>query len=74
MRSNLYDVSPATPHTTLYIITPDNMGLPLTPLCRIMEMPSAAILDDGYDSYMQVGPFIQDGVVGVFAICTCISA
>ena len=39
------------------------MGLPLTPLSCIMEMPSEVILEEGYDSDMQFGPFIQDGVV-----------
>ena len=36
VRSNLPDASPATPHNPLYILTPDNMGLPLTLPCRIL--------------------------------------
>ena len=28
-----------------------------------MGMPSEAILEEGYDSDMQFGPFIQDGLV-----------
>ena len=39
------------------------MGVPLTPLCSVMGMPSEAILEEGYDSDMQFGQFIQDGVV-----------
>ena len=35
------------------------MGLPLTHLCCVMEMPSEAILEEGYDSDMQFGPFIR---------------
>ena len=38
------------------------MGLPLTPLFRVMGMPSEAILEEGYDSDMQFFPFIQYGV------------
>ena len=39
------------------------MGVPLTLLCRVMGMPSEAISEEGYDSDMHFGPFIQDGVV-----------
>ena len=63
VRSNLSGASPATPQTPLSLLTPDNMGLPLTPLCRVMGMPSEAILEEGYDSNLQFGPFIQDGLV-----------
>ena len=63
VKINLYDDSPATPQTPLYFLTPENMGLPLTPLCRVMGIPSEAILEEGYDSNMQFGLFIQDGVV-----------
>ena len=44
-------------------LTPENMGLPRTLLCRVIEMSSEAILEKGYDSDMQFGPFIQNGVV-----------
>ena len=63
VRSNLSDAYPATPHTPLYLLTPENMGLPLTPLCRIMGMPNEAISEEVYDSDMQFVPFIQDVVV-----------
>ena len=63
VQSNLSDASPATPHTPLSLLTPENMGLTLTPLCRIIGIPSEAILVEGYDSDMKFGPFIQDGVV-----------
>ena len=63
VQSNLSDDSPATPQTPLSFLTPENMGLLLTPLCRVMGMPSEAILEEGYDSDMQFGLFIQDGVV-----------
>ena len=63
VRSNLSDASHATPQTPLSLLTPDNMGLPITPLFRVMGMPSEAMLEEGYDSGMQFGPFIQDGVV-----------
>ena len=39
------------------------MGLPLTPPYRVMEMPSEALLEEGYDRNMQFGLFIQDGLV-----------
>ena len=52
-----------TPQTPLSLLTPANMSLPLTPLCRVMGMPSEAILEEGYDSDMQFGLFIQDGVL-----------
>ena len=32
---NLFGASPATQKTPLSLLTPDNMGLPLTPLCCI---------------------------------------
>ena len=57
------DDSPATPQTSLYFLTPENMGLPLTPLCRDMGIPSEAILEEGYDSDMQFGLFIRDVLV-----------
>ena len=63
VQSNLSDDYPVTPQTPLYILTPENMGLPLTPLCHVMGIPSEAILEEGYDSDMQFGLFIQDGVV-----------
>ena len=63
VRSNLSDASPATPQTPLSILTSVNMGLPLTTLCHVIGMPSEAILEEGYDSNMQFGPFIQDGEV-----------
>ena len=39
------------------------MGLPLTPLSRVTEMTSEAISEEGYDSDLQFGLFIQDEVV-----------
>ena len=63
VQSNLSDDSPATPQTPLFILTPENTCLPITPLCRLTGMPSEAILEEGYDSDMQFGPFIQDRVV-----------
>ena len=63
VHSKLSDDSPATPQTPLSFLTSENMGLPITPLCRVMGMPSEAILEEGYDSNMHFGLFIQDGVV-----------
>ena len=63
VHSNLSDDSPATPQNPLSFLTPENMGLPLTPLFRVMGMSIEAILEEGYDSDMQFGLFIQDGVV-----------
>ena len=63
VQSNLSDASPATPQNPLYIITLENMGLLLPPPFRVMEMPSESLLQEGYDSDMQFGPFIQDGVL-----------
>ena len=54
VRSNLSDASPATPQNPLSLLSPENMGLPLTPPCRITEMPSEALLEEGYDSDMPV--------------------
>ena len=39
------------------------VGLLLTTPCRVMGIPSEALLEEGYDSNMQFGLFIQDGVV-----------
>ena len=39
------------------------MGLPLTTLCRVMEIPNEAVSEEGYNSDMQFVPFIQYGVV-----------
>ena len=63
VQSNLSDASHATPQNTLSLLTPENMVLPLTPLCRVMEMPSEAILEEVYDRDMQFGPFIQYGLL-----------
>ena len=52
-----------TPQTPLSLLTPANMSLPLTPLCRVMGMLSEAILEEEYDSDIHFGPFIQDGLV-----------
>ena len=35
--SNFSDASPATTQTPLSLLTPENMGLPLTPICRVTE-------------------------------------
>ena len=43
VQSTLSDASPETPQTPLSLLTPDNMGLPLTPLRCVMEIPSEAI-------------------------------
>ena len=59
VRSNLSGASPVTPQNYLPLQTPDNMGLLLTPLCRVMEMRSEEILEEGYDSDMQFGPYSQ---------------
>ena len=63
VRINLSGASPATLQTPLFLITPENIGLPIIPLCQVMGMPSEAILEEGYDSDKQFGLFIQDGVV-----------
>ena len=63
MQINLSNASPETHQTPLSLLSPVNMGLPLTPLCRVIKIPSEAILEEGYDSDMQFDPFIQDGVV-----------
>ena len=63
VQSNLSDDSPATPQTPLSFLTPEDIGLPLTPLCHVMGIPSEAILEEGYDSDMNFGLFIQYGVV-----------
>ena len=63
VRSNFSDASPVTPQNILSLLTPDNMGLLLTNPCCIMEMPSEALLEEGYDSDMKFGPFIQDEVL-----------
>ena len=63
VQSNLSDDSSATPQTPLSFLTPENMGLPITPLCRVMGMPSEEILEEGYDNDMQFGLFIQYRVV-----------
>ena len=52
VKSDLSDDSPATPQTPLSFLTPENMGLPLTPLCHVMVIPSEAIFEEGYDSNM----------------------
>ena len=44
VQSNLSDDSPVTPQTPLSFLTLENMGLPLTPLCHVMGMPSEAIM------------------------------
>ena len=38
------------------------MGLPPTPPLRKLKMPDLSLLEEGYDSDMQIGPFYQDGV------------
>ena len=63
VRSNLSDDSTETPQNNLSLLTPYNMGLPLTPTCSVMEIPSDTILEEGYDRDMQFGPLIQDGVL-----------
>ena len=38
------------------------MGLPQTPPQRVLVMPNNELLEAGYDSNMQFGPFLQAGV------------
>ena len=38
------------------------MGLPPTPPLRTLNIPEQPLLEEGYDSDMQRGPFYQDGV------------
>ena len=62
VRSNFSDASPATVQNPLSLLSPENIGLPLTRFFRVMEICSKAILEEVYDSDMQFGLFIQDGV------------
>ena len=45
------------------------MGLPPTPPARCLKMPGESLLDDGYDSDYQVGPFFQSGVEDEALVC-----
>ena len=47
VQGNLYDDFTATPPNPLSFLTPENMGLPLTPFFRVMGIPSEAILEEG---------------------------
>ena len=38
------------------------MGLPPTPPLRKLKTSDLSLLEEGYDSDMQIGPFYQDGV------------
>ena len=52
VQSNLSDAYPETSHNILSLLTPDNMSLPLTPPCRVMEMSNEALLEEGYENDM----------------------
>ena len=41
---------------------PLEMGLPPTPPSRQLKMPDEEMMDGGYDSDFNMGPFVQDGV------------
>ena len=51
-----------TPENLKPKMKPSDMGLPPTPPCRTIKMPEMALLEIGYDSDFQMGPFIQDGI------------
>ena len=56
-------MSPATPVRCLPVVPPEDMGLPQTPPQCVLIMPSDELLEEGYDSDMQHGPFLQHGVM-----------
>ena len=62
INSDVTDHAPSTPGISLPSLTPVTMGLPVTPPSRVLNMPSIALLDQGYDSDMQMGPFVETGV------------
>ena len=41
---------------------PLEMGLPLTPPSQQLKIPDKGMMDAGYDSDFNMGPFVQDGV------------
>ena len=38
------------------------MGLPPSPPCQVLQMPQDEMLEGGYDTDTQLGPFYEDGV------------
>jgi len=45
------------------------MGLPPTPTSRVMKMIDEALIEDGYDTDCQLGPFIESGVEAEERVC-----
>ena len=63
--SNVSNVTGASIDNTLTDLPASSaigIGQPKTPPSRVLIMPSEELMEDGYDSDHQRGPFIQDGV------------
>ena len=50
------------PLTTLPRSSPCSIGQPQTPPSRVLIMPSEELMEAGYDTDHQCGPFVQNGV------------
>lgn len=60
--SNLTTASDEIPLTALPRLSPRSVGQPKTPPSRVLIMPSEEMMEEGYDSDHQCGPFIENGV------------
>jgi len=67
--SDITNALPSTPEDGGAHFQPVQMGLPPTPPSWQLKIPDKALMDEGYDSDFQVGPFVQDGVDEEAFVC-----
>ena len=67
--SSLTQAVPRSPELIIAQMRPIDMGLPPTPPSRQLKMPNDEMMDAGYDSDFEVGPFIQSGVEEEGMVC-----
>ena len=67
--SSITNAAPKTPDKVNELLQPSEMGLPPTPPTRRLIMPDESLIDDGYDTDNQVGPFVQGGVEDEALVC-----
>ena len=63
--SNLTGNAPVSPESEFpvsFVLKSSHIGIPLTLLSRIMNMPDEKLFEEGFDSDIQRGPFYKIGV------------
>ena len=61
--SNITAEAPVTPNRNLNVLLPSNYGMPSTPPNCTVSVPSDEMIEDGYDTDYEIGPFYEEGII-----------